>query len=103
MSTRLVNMRVERGTVYIGRRSGSAHFGNPFSHKRGTIAKVRVATRQAAIAAFRDWLSGAAYSDVEPERRVWILANMHTLRGQVLECFCKPLDCHGDVYLELVG
>jgi hypothetical protein len=98
-----VNRRVERGAVYIGRVAGSArHFGNPFSHGRGTLARVRVKSRPEAIARFRAWLRREADLDVEPERRDWVLANLRLLRGQVLECFCKPLACHGDVYVELL-
>jgi hypothetical protein len=98
-ATRVVNRRVERGTRYIGRMPGTQwHFGNPFSHQRGTLAKVRVGSREEAISRFRSWLKRESDLDVESARREWILANLHLLRDQVLECHCKPLDCHGDVY-----
>lgn len=95
--TSVVNLRYKRGEVYVGRRDTGMHFGNPFSHQRGTLAKVRVASREEAIARFRTWLEGATDQDVEPERRAWILTNVPLLRGKVLMCYCKPKLCHGDV------
>jgi hypothetical protein len=88
--------------VYIGRGQGSI-FGNPFTHKEGTQAEVVVASRAEAIQAFRDWLAGAAWQDVEPERRQAILDALPTLKGKVLGCWCAPLACHGDVLAELAN
>ena len=88
--------------VYIGRGKGSI-FGNPFTHKEGTQAAVVVGSRAEAIQAFRDWLAGKAYQDVEPERRQAILDNIPTLKGKVLGCWCAPLACHGDVLAELAN
>jgi hypothetical protein len=88
--------------VYIGRGQGSI-FGNPFTHKQGTQAQVVVGSRAEAIQAFRDWLAGAAYQDVEPERRQAILDAIPSLKGKVLGCWCAPLACHGDVLAELAN
>jgi len=88
--------------VYIGRGQGSI-FGNPFTHKEGTQAAVVVGSREEAVQAFRDWLAGVAYQDVEPERRQAILDAIPTLRGKVLACWCAPLACHGDVLAELAN
>ena len=75
------------GTKYVTRPS---RFGNPF----------------ASAASFAAWLeTGDVASDLlKPmtpeeieERRQWILANVHTLRGKLVACFCeldKP--CHGN-------
>lgn len=88
--------------VYIGRGQGSI-FGNPFTHKEGTQAQVVVGSRAEAVQAFRDWLAGVAYQDVEPERRRAILDAIPTLKGKVLGCWCAPLACHGDVLAELAN
>lgn len=88
--------------VYIGRRGRGMHFGNPFSHLLSSIATVRVSSRAESITAFRKWLLLEDYLDVEPQRRDWIIANMHMLRGKRLGCFCHPLPCHGDVYVEIL-
>lgn len=89
-------------TVYIGRKNFGMHYGNPFSHLplRQTKDAVQVKTRQEAVDAFRDWLDGKAYQDVETKRRAWILENMHLLKDKVLLCYCAPELCHGDVYAE---
>jgi hypothetical protein len=88
--------------VYVGRGNGSI-FGNPFTHKEGTQAAVVVGSRAEAIQAFRNWLVGAAYQEIEPERRQAILDAIPTLKGKVLGCWCAPLACHGDVLAELAN
>jgi hypothetical protein len=88
--------------VYIGRGQGSI-FGNPFTHKEGTQAAVVVGSRAEAIQAFRDWLAGTVYQEIEPERRQAILDAIPSLKGKVLGCWCAPLACHGDVLAELAN
>jgi hypothetical protein len=74
--------------VYIGRPS---RWGNPFSHKTGTLAKFKVATREAAVSKFREWIVQ------QPD----LMAALPELKGKVLGCWCWPLACHGDVLVEL--
>lgn len=101
---RLVVPHLTPNSVYIGREKGTnKHFGNPFSHKRDTLATIVLPTREDAIQAFSDWLSGKDYQEVEPEHRQWILDNLHTLKGKTLLCWCAPLPCHGDVLLALAN
>lgn len=88
--------------VYVGRGADSI-FGNPFSHKQGTKAEIVVESRQAAVQAYRDWLAGTAWQDVEPERRQAILRAIPSLKGKVLGCWCAPEACHGDVLAELAN
>jgi len=86
---------------YVGRLSGSKkHFGNPFTHRKGTIAQVIVGSRKEAVEAFDDWLDGKAWHDVEPERRQWILDNLYTLKGYDLGCWCAPESCHAESLLK---
>lgn len=79
--------------IYIGRPS---RWGNTFSHKSGTLAQFRVATRELAVAHYAKRLM------VQPV----LLAAIPSLRGQRLKCWCdyhkgefNPLLhlCHGHV------
>lgn len=90
MTTQVVHCKREPYDVYIGRGS---KWGNPFSHKPGTRAKVRVATREAAIKEYRRWILA------QPE----LLAGLDELDDKVLGCWCKPKDCHGDVLVALLN
>jgi len=96
-STEVVHLRHSDFDIYIGRktRGGQHHYGNPF--KIGEDG-----TREEVIEAYRLWLEGTAYQDVEPERRAWILTNLYKLKGKRLGCYCSPLPCHGDVLKEIV-
>lgn len=77
--------------IYIGRPS---KWGNPFSHKKGTKAKFVLPTREAAVAAYREWIT-------EGDGR-HLLEDLHELKGKRLGCWCAPKACHGDVLKELV-
>ena len=71
--------------VYIGRPS---MWGNPYTHHQdGTAAKYVVRDRTEAIANYETYLLGDST----------LLAMLPTLRNRTLACWCKPLDCHGDV------
>jgi hypothetical protein len=103
MSTTVVNIRTKKCTTYIGRSNDSMHFGNPFGIKKSKFSVIAVGSLSEALMAFNDWLDGSRFSDVEPERRRWILDNLETLRNQTLGCFCKPSACHGDIYRVKLG
>lgn len=91
--------------VYIGRKPWKPfHYGNPFTHIPNVKGTVQVSSRREAINKFRWWLKGESeFAHIEPERRQWILDNLDRLRGQRLGCFCRPKECHGDVYIELLA
>jgi hypothetical protein len=78
---RVLNKRSNAVGVYIGRPS---KWGNPF-----VIGKD--GTRQDVIEKYRAYAL-ATFSEAELE----------TLRGQDLVCWCAPQACHGDVLIELV-
>lgn len=103
--TLVVNMKqLPNYDVYIGRQAFGMHYGNPFTHSVGeSYAKFRVNTRKEAVQAYEDWLNGTDYTDLEPERRQWILNHLEQLRGKKLGCFCKPKACHGDVLVKLLN
>ena len=91
-----------RPVVYVGR---PTKWGNPFTIEAAIDAGF---TRQGAVAAFADWLSGNPWAcpshDLYEGRRSAILSGLPELRGKHLACFC-PLDgpCHADTLLELAN
>jgi hypothetical protein len=85
--TKVVHFKKEPYDEYIGRPSP---YENPFSHKEGSLAQFRVKTRAEAIAAFREWA---------PKQPGFIEKVRH-LRGKRLGCWCYPLPCHGDVWVD---
>jgi len=94
--TEVVHCKRCKYDIYIGRKKSKYHFGNPFE-----IGKD--GSRKDVIKKFRLWITKKAYHDIEPQRRDWIIDNMHTLKGRILGCWCSPQECHGDVYVELLG
>lgn len=85
------------GHVYIGRKTGEFHFGNPFSHRSDTQAQVVLDTREDAIRAFKRWVLELEYLGVNPVQRRWVQANVIGLCDQDLVCWCAPESCHGEV------
>ncbi len=84
---RVVNLKTEKYTVYIGRGS---NFGNPF--------KIGIhGNREEVIKKYEKWartnlnigifsLSSAIYNLTE---------------NAILGCYCKPKDCHGDIIIKI--
>ena len=99
--TCVVNLRLEKYDVYIGRagKGQDGYFGNP--HTMGGIYCKHCKgyhDRAGSIAAFKqDFLKRI---EEDKEFRVKVIA----LRGKTLGCFCKQKDyevpCHGDIYKE---
>lgn len=91
--------------LFIGRpkTGGKRHFGNPFTHLKGpTLACCQVGSRDESVDAYRDWINGTKFQEVEPERRQWILDNLDQVRNaDAVACFCAPLRCHGETLVEL--
>lgn len=76
--------------VYIGRGS---KWGNPFSHKTGTLAQYIVGSREEAVDKYRRWILDQTN----------LLLDIPELFDKTLVCFCKPKECHGDVLVDLVN
>lgn len=74
---RVVNLRKEKYTVYIGRGS---KWGNPFAMKNNSQEE-----RDRVCDAYEEWFWTTDLPNHIPE-----------LVDQVLGCFCKPKRCHGD-------
>lgn len=75
--TVVVNKRLSTYDVYIGR--GSL-WGNPFVVGRD-------GTREEVVAKYEQYFLDSPV----------LKAQVHTLKGKRLGCFCKPAACHGDV------
>lgn len=82
--TRVVHLNKEPYDIYIGRGS---KWGNPFSHKKGTLASFVVKNRKEAIDKYEEYLLGNAE----------LMDSLRELKGKTLGCFCKPKSCHGDI------
>lgn len=92
METKVVHCKKEPYDVYIGRPS---KWGNPFTHlDNSTQAEFKVATREEAVNAYRDWILNGEGQH--------LLLDLHELKGKTLGCWCAPKACHGDILAELV-
>ena len=81
---KVVHCKKEKYDIYIGRPS---IWGNPFSHKEGTLAEFKVSSRKEAIEEYEKYLLGSQE----------LMDKLHELKGKTLGCWCKPSSCHGDV------
>ena len=86
MIPKVVHCKREEFDVYIGRGS---RWGNPYSHKVGTLAEHVVGSRTEAIRKFEEYL----LSNEE------LMASLPDLKGKILGFWCKPKSCHGDILL----
>src|SRR5437016_6205120 len=81
----VVNCRQEEYQVLVARPS---KYGNPYSHKYGTLAKFKVETRDEDNLKYESWLQ---------DQPALIAVVCRGLRCKVLGCYCDPLPCHGEV------
>jgi hypothetical protein len=88
--TRIVHCKKDKYDVYIGRPS---KWGNPFSHKDGTLAEFKVNSRKEAIEKYKEYILNNPY----------LLSDLIELKDKTLGCWCKPLSCHGDILIELIN
>ena len=87
LRTRVVNIREEPHTKYIGRRGSCLNkFANPYRLGFEGSRDVVIAKHK------KDF-----YNDPELQEAVW-----NELKGETLGCFCKPQACHGDTYVEYI-
>jgi hypothetical protein len=88
---------------YIGRSKDGNPLGNPFTHngKRSNLAKMSFKTREEAIEAYRIYFQ-RMYGKNEEFTRAFDEIYEHYKNGEdiYLQCFCKPLPCHGDIIAE---
>jgi hypothetical protein len=90
MPTTVIRVRdMRKGDVYIGRRNNRKKLPESIWHNPFVIGKD--GTREEVLAKYE------AYILAQPE----LLAQLHTLKGKRLACWCKPEACHGDVLAKL--
>lgn len=85
---------------YIGRNS---ILGNPFTHdgKKSSLAKMSFPTREEAIDAYKIYFHKMIEQDEEFRRAFDAIYEKYKNGEDVyLQCFCKPLPCHGDFIAE---
>ena len=83
MATTVVNLRYEKYDVYIGRGS---KWGNKY-----IIGKD--GNREEVVDKYEE--------DIRQNK--YLLSLLYELKNKRLGCFCKPLSCHGDVLVKLIG
>jgi hypothetical protein len=87
MTTKVVNIKKEKYDVYIGRPS---IYGNPF--------KIGIdGNREEVIKKYKEWFDKQIQTNIIFKRKI------HSLKGKILGCFCKPLSCHGDIIAEYLN
>lgn len=82
----VVNINCEDFDIYIGRPS---RYGNPFP-----ITDKQ--TRRVVIKKFRRALQDAINNGFVT------IEDLKSMDGKRLGCYCKPMECHGDVWLEFI-
>ena len=91
--TRVVHCMEEPYDYLIDR---TTIYGNPYSHKEGTLALYKTATRKESIEKYRDHV----YKNPE------LLIAIQSLRDKTIGCWCKsrlnPKPCHGDIIVEIL-
>jgi Domain of unknown function (DUF4326) len=85
----VVHCKRDKYDVYIGRPS---KWGNPYSHKEGTLAKYKVDTREEAIERYYEYIT----------TNKGLLKDIEELRDKILGCWCHPNLCHGHVLIGLL-
>lgn len=88
-ATNVVHCKKSKYDIYIGRPS---MWGNPFSSKKGTLAKYYVGSKSEAIHNYKEYLESSAE----------LMNALVELKGKILGCWCKPKPCHGDVIVKLI-
>ena len=81
--TKVVNIKKEPYQYYIGRGS---KYGNPFKIDENN-------TREDVIVKYEHYI----------RNNEQLMNDIQELNGLVLGCYCKPLSCHGDVIIKIIG
>ena len=69
--------------VYIGRsKTSNKHYGNPFSYNPQWGIECK--DREESVTNYKLWLEGKGFTNVEPQRREWILSDFSQLEGLLL-------------------
>lgn len=88
---------------YIGRSRTWNPLGNPFTHNgvRTNLAKLSLKTREDAIEAYARYFDEMYGKDPDFTKAFDEIYERYKAGEDIyLQCFCKPLPCHGDVIAE---
>jgi len=90
--TKVVHCNKDSYDILIDR---TTMWGNPFK-----IGKD--GDRTDVIVKFDLWLNGKDFVDFKQPKLQKILNNIDQLDGQTIACWCKPRECHGDIYVKFI-
>jgi len=90
MKNLVVHCKRKSYDIYIGRPS---IWGNPYSHKEGTLAKFKVSTLEDSIIKYKEYILNNKL----------LMSKLPELKNKILGCWCSPNPCHGDILVELVN
>ena len=79
--------------IYVGRPS---KFGNPYSHKSGTLAQFKTETREEAISNFESYFRDKLEKEQELKEEI---KNWPEYANLI--CWCYPLSCHAEILLKI--
>ena len=91
--------------INVLRKAGNKHYGNPFTHlKTQTRADVKVDSLQEAVDRYKSWLEGTSDTDVQQERRNWILEQIRSgaLDGKNLLYYSTQTPNHAEALAEFI-
>ena len=102
-NSHLENHENEKNNFYIGRSRNGNPLGNPFTYdgKKSDIAKFVVKTREESIEKYKEYFR-EMYGKDNDLTKAFDEIYEHYRNGEdiYLQCFCKPLPCHGDFLAE---
>lgn len=99
-NTNIEDYTNKKNNFYIGRPS---ILGNPFTHdgKRSNLAKLSFRTREEALEAYKMYFYEMMEGDDDFKNAFNEIYEAYKSGEDVyLQCFCKPLKCHGDFLKE---
>ena len=89
-----------KNTFYIGR---PTILGNPYTHikDKKTLAKFITKDRDEAIDNYASYFDVMYSGNIEFKKKIDEIYNLFKSGEDVyLECYCKPLRCHGDIIVD---
>ena len=89
----------EKNNFFIGRLKEGNPLGNPFTHdgKRSNLARLSFKTRDEALKAYEIYFHEMYGKDPALTKAFDEIYEVYKSGEDVyLQCFCKPLPCHGD-------
>lgn len=87
----VVHCKRSRYDVYVGRPSP---WGNPYSHKEGTLAAYKTASIEESIIKFEEYVRSSP---------ALITLIKDQLKGKILGCWCHPTPCHADILAKIAN